>query len=95
MPQTANGASSDLEYYITLVARNDIYDQLHKGFTNITDSQHLDVTPELQLIDAVDVDGDGRGELLFRKTSDQGSTYVIYRVIGDQLYALYEGTTGG
>ena len=40
----------------------------------------------------VDVDGDGRGELLFRQVSDAGSAFVIYRVIGDRLYPLFQGT---
>jgi hypothetical protein len=52
----------------------------------------LDVIPRLELIDAVDVDGDGRGELLFRQVSDAGSAFVIYRVIGDRLYPLFQGT---
>jgi len=40
------------------------------------------------------VDGDGRGELLFRKVYDASSAFVVYRVIGDQLYALFDGTPG-
>jgi len=44
------------------------------------------------LIDAVDVDGDGRGELLFREVSDVGSAYVVYRVTPDQLWTLFEGS---
>jgi hypothetical protein len=46
----------------------------------------------MELIDAVDADGDGRGELLFRQTSDAGSAYAIYRVTADRLWSLYEGT---
>ncbi len=93
MPQTSTG-TPDRSYFITLVARNDIYNELHKAFANVTDSQHLDVTSRLDLIDAVDVDGDGRGELMFRETSDTGNGYVIYRVIGDQLYSLYQSSAG-
>ena len=54
----------------------------------------IDVVPEFELIDAVDVDGDGRAELLFRKVYDASSAFVVYRVIGDQLYALFEGNPG-
>jgi hypothetical protein len=58
----------------------------------VTDTSHLDVIPQMELIDAVDVDGDGRGELLFRQVSDAGTAFVVYRVIGNQLYALFQGT---
>jgi hypothetical protein len=80
------------EYFVTLVAREDLNGDLHKAFSSVTDSQHLDVVPSMELIDAVDADGDGRGELLFRQTSDAGRAFSIYRVIGDQLYPLFEGT---
>ena len=78
--------------HITLVARQDLYGELHNSLANITDTKHFDVTPQMHLIDVVDADGDGRGELLFRETNDQGHAYSIYRVIGDQLYQLYEST---
>ena len=90
LPQT--GQANSPEYYITLVTRSDLYGELRKLFSAVTDQGHLDVTPRMELIDAVDADGDSRGELLFREISDAGSAYVIYRVGADQLWALYEGT---
>ena len=78
--------------HITLVCHQDINGDLHNALANVTDSHNLDVTARMDLIDVVDADGDGRGELLFRETSDQGHAYSIYRVIGDQLYQLYEST---
>jgi hypothetical protein len=42
------------------------------------------------LIDAADVDGDKRGELLFQETTDSGTGYVIYRVYPDQLIQLFD-----
>jgi hypothetical protein len=93
MPARPN-AASDLHYIITLVARDDIYGDLHKAFASVTDSGHFDVLSRLELIDAVDADGDGRGELLFRQVSDAGSAFVLYRVIGDRLWPLFQGTPG-
>lgn len=77
---------------ITLIARTNLEGELKKLFFSQTDSHHLDVAPRMELIDAVDVDGDGRGELLFRRTFDDGSAYAIYRVTSDQLWPLFEGT---
>jgi hypothetical protein len=79
--QSANADhNKDLQYMITLVAREDVNGDLHKALANVTDTQHLDAIPRLELIDAVDVDGDGRGELLFRQVADAGSAFVVYRV---------------
>jgi hypothetical protein len=94
MPPGRNTGPPGLEYAITLVARSDIYGDLHKVFSALTDTAHLDVLPRYDLIDAVDADGDGRGELLFRKVSDAGSAFALYRVIGNQLWPLFEGTPG-
>jgi hypothetical protein len=77
---------------ITLIARTNLEGELQKLFFSQTDSHHLDVSPRMELIDAVDADGDGRGELLFRRTFDDGSAYAIYRVTSDQLWPLFEGT---
>ena len=97
MPQSSHGKDSTNpgpQYMITLVVRDDVNGELHKSLANVTDTQHLDVIPRLDLIDAVDVDGDGRAELLFHEVSDTGSAFVVYRVIGNQLYALFQGSLG-
>ncbi len=94
MPPAAEGSSpgpsGDLQYSILLVAYPDIYHDLHKIYAAVTDKYHLDITPRLELIDAVDADGDGRGELLFRETSDGGSGWAIYRASADKLWKMYD-----
>ena len=84
------GAQNDLEYSIMLVAYPDIYNNLHKLYSGITDKFHLDIVPRLDLVDAVDADGDGRGELLFRETSDAGTGWMIYRATADRLWKLFD-----
>jgi hypothetical protein len=81
---------SEMQYSVLLVAYPDIYGNLHKLHVGITDKFHLDMTPRLELIDALDADGDNRGELLFRETSDQGTGWVIYRATADKLWKMFD-----
>ncbi len=83
-------ADSELQYSILLVANPDIYNNLHKLYVGVTDKYHLDIAPRLELVDAVDADGDGRGELLFRQTSDNGNGWIIYRATADKLWKLFD-----
>jgi len=92
LPQSAaDSANPPPAYYVTVVAKNNIYDELRKLYAGVTDAHHLDQTPRFELIDAVDADGDGRGELLFRRISDAGSSWGVYRAGADQLFPLFEG----
>jgi len=92
MPGSPGSEGSDVSYFVTLVAKKNIYDELRKLYAGVTDARHLDETPRLELIDAVDADGDGRGELLFKRISDVGSAWGVYRAGADQLFPLFEGT---
>ena len=97
LPQNTSNALStaDLTYFITLVAKADIYGDLRTLRANLTDTHHLDEFSRLELVDAVDADGDGRGELLFREVSDTGSAWGVYRAGADQLFPLFQGTPSG
>ncbi len=81
---------AELRYSVTLVAFPDIYNNLHKLYVGVTDKYHLDLTPRLDLVDALDADGDGLGELLFRETSDAGTGWAIYRATGDKLWKMFD-----
>jgi hypothetical protein len=88
----APGAAGEApaSYSVTLVARTDIYGSVRKLYSGVTDKFHLDVTPRMELIDVVDADGDRRGELLFRETTDAGSGYLIYRATADKLWKMFD-----
>jgi len=90
LPPTTGAAAAPELYDVAIAARTDIYGNLRKLYSGVTDKFHLDVTPRLELIDAVDADGDGRGELLFRETTDAGSGYVIYRATADKLWKMFD-----
>ena len=44
-----------------------------------------------ELIDALDADANGRGDLLFRQYSDVGISYGLYRVSAYQIEKIFEG----
>jgi hypothetical protein len=95
LPQPVSASTNDLpsaplQYKVLLITRTDIYGNLHKLYSGVTDRFHLDVTPQLELIDAVDADGDGQGELLFHKTTDSATGYAIYRVTADTLWKMFD-----
>lgn len=85
-----SAVDAELQYSILLIAYPDTYNNLHKIYSGVTDKFHLDLTPRLELIDALDADGDRRGELLFRETSDNGTGWVIYRASQDKLWKLFD-----
>src|SRR5205085_12571520 len=80
--------------YVTVAAWEEIDQSLRKIFSQVTDDQHLDVYPRLEVIDAVDADGNGRGELLFRAYGEQGSRFVLYHPGPDSLKLLFDGARG-
>jgi hypothetical protein len=94
MPPAAGSAQTDsdsaLQYSVLMVAYPDTYNNLHPIYVGVTDKYHLDLTPRLELVDVVDADGDGRGELLFREISDGGTGWVIYRATADKLWKMYD-----
>jgi hypothetical protein len=87
----AKGMPSDFTYFATVVARIDINDQAQKIFSAVSDTKHLDAYPRMELIDAIDADANGRGDLLFRQYSDVGITYGLYRVSAYQIEKIFEG----
>ena len=83
--------SKPFVYYSTFVAHLDINGEPVKVFSSVTDTTHLDVFPRLELIDALDADANGRGDLLFRQYTDAGINYGLYRVFPYNMEKIFEG----
>ncbi|MFL6689419.1 MAG: hypothetical protein ACJ8IR_04420 [Alphaproteobacteria bacterium] len=65
---------------IAVIALQDIYGKIQVLWHSITDDTHLDVTPRMKLIDAVDPRGDGRANLLFEQRNDTDRRFALYAV---------------
>lgn len=77
------------EKFITLIAQPDLYGNVAVLLKNVTDAAHLDDTPALHLIDAVDAMADNRGELLFELRGATQREFVLYRVLRGQVQKLF------
>ena len=86
--------AAEFDYFVTVVARVDVNGTPQKIFSVVSDSNHLDAYPRMQIIDAVDADANGRGDLLFRQYSDTGISYALYRVFPYQMEKIFEGGAG-
>ena len=86
--------TTPVTYYLTVVGRADANGDVNPIFSQVTDSTRLDAYARLELIDAVDADGRGRGSLLFREYNDSGKAFVLYRVDAYNLTKLFEGASG-
>ncbi|HEX3154818.1 MAG TPA: hypothetical protein VHV32_09345 [Candidatus Angelobacter sp.] len=79
--------------YVTVIARVDFEGVPQKLASSVTDSSRLDVAPRLELIDAVDVDGDGLAELLFREYGYGEKSFIIYGVGRSTVTKVFEGAS--
>jgi hypothetical protein len=87
------GAPQPVSRYVTLIARVDIDGNPQKLAASVTDSSRLDVAPRLELIDAVDVDGDGLAELLFREYDFDQKSFIVYGVGRGAVTKVFEGAS--
>jgi hypothetical protein len=89
-----SGAS---QRFVTIIAQPDLYGHVLVLLKSVTDRAHLDETPRMRLVDAVDVLADNRGELLFELRGEaqrQFALYRIYRGRADQMFVSGGGVYG-
>jgi len=87
------GSAKFVSRYITLIARVDIEGNPQRMAVSVTDSSRLDIAPRLELIDAVDVDGDGLAELLFREYDFDQASFIVYGVGRGAVTKVFEGAS--
>ncbi len=81
----------DKAKFVTLIAQPDLYGNVLVLLKNVTDGAHLDETPRMKLIDAVDALADNRGELLFELRGETQRQFALYRVYRGQAQKLFVG----
>ena len=81
--------------FVTLVAQPDLYGNVLVLLKNVTDGTHLDDTPRMRLVDAVDALADNRGELLFELRGATQRQFALYRVLRGQADKLFVSGPGG
>jgi hypothetical protein len=80
--------------YVTVVAQADAMGELKVALTSVTDAAHLDRTPWMRLIDAVDVEASNRASLLFELRGQSSRQFALYRVIATKPEQIFV-TSGG
>jgi hypothetical protein len=91
-----SGAPAD-QKFVTLIAQPDLYGDVLVLMKNVTDAGHLDETPRMRLVGAVDALADNRGELLFELRGDATRQFALYRVLrgrADKLFTTFGGNFG-
>ena len=83
--------------FVTIVGQPDLYGNVLVLLKSVTDTAHLDETPRMRLVDAVDALADNRGELLFELRgagARQFALYRIYRGTAEKLFVSGGGVYG-
>jgi hypothetical protein len=75
------GDTGAQEKFVTLVGQPDLYGNVAVLIKNVTDAAHLDDTPRMRLVDAVDALADNRGDLLFELRGSTQRQFALYRVL--------------
>jgi hypothetical protein len=68
--------------FVTLVAQVDMNGEPQIAIKGVTDAAHLDRTPRMRLVDAVDAEASNRASLLFELRAQNSRQFALYRVIG-------------
>jgi hypothetical protein len=88
-PASPTAVARGRSWVVTVVARQD-EDKLVKLYSAVSDPRELDLYPEVRLVDAVDPEGYGRFQLLFREKKHDGVSWLLGRATGYELQTVFE-----
>lgn len=88
LPTFVYTAQADLRaggpVYLTLVAQRMLSGELQVALSSVTDATHLDRTPWMRPVDAVDPDASHRASLLFELRAQTSRQFALYRLTSAQ-----------
>jgi hypothetical protein len=90
----STGGPPEGRKFVTIVAQPDLYGKVRVLLKSVTDMAHLDETPRMRLVDAVDVLADNRGELLFELRGDGSRQFALYRIYRGTAEKLFVSGSG-
>lgn len=74
---------------VTIIAQPDFYGNPQILLTHVSSIDTPDMTPRMELIGAVDTQGNGRGDLLFELRGQSYRRFAIYQVAGGQATRVF------
>jgi hypothetical protein len=75
--------------FVTLIAQPDFYANLLILLKYVAGGAHLDDTPRMRLVDAVDARADNRGDLLFELRGATQRQFALYRVLRGEATRIF------
>lgn len=75
--------------YVTIVAQDNGMGELKIALASVTDAAHLDRTPWMRFVDAVDVEASNRASLLFELRGQTSRQFALYRVIAAKSEEIF------
>ncbi|MGA3129934.1 MAG: hypothetical protein ABSD59_03990 [Terracidiphilus sp.] len=85
--------TGEQEKFVTLIGQPDLYGNVAVLVKNVTDAAHLDDTPRMRLVDAVDALADNRGELVFELRGSTQRQFALYRVLRGDAKRIFVSDT--
>jgi hypothetical protein len=76
--------------YVTVIAQADAMGELKLAMASATDAAHLERTPWMRLVDAVDVEASNRASLLFEMRGQTSRQFALYRVIATKPEQIFQ-----